>query len=207
MSSMNRLKMDPCTYTFDLKQSVGPGQYTVGTPRVDCEACFAADPAVRMSSVPRVSTGVSVSPDSLTDVESELFLLTRKASGCPIQKFLPTSREGGPLRSFPDCKTLPREDTRLSNPTCTLRCSGWNRFEWLCQNPQEKALVPFDFNINNRVVVKDNHRPCLPRLLDQTSSLPQNTMCAGPSAFSQAPSYPGDVSVLNTGNIHWATCK
>ena len=54
-----------------------------------------------------------------------------------------------------------QEDTRLSNPPCTLRGTGWNRWEWLCQDPQEE-LRPFDFNISNRIAAKDAHRPCIP---------------------------------------------
>ena len=30
----------------------------------------------------------------------------------------------------------------------------------------------FDFNINNRLIVKDNHRPCVPRPIDQSPALP-----------------------------------
>jgi hypothetical protein len=32
--------------------------------------------------------------------------------------------------------------------------------------------MPFDWNINNRLVVKDNHRPCVPTPQDQRDSLP-----------------------------------
>lgn len=207
MTSLTRLRSDACTYSFDLKQSTGPGQYLIGTPRIECQACYSTDPTVRMSSIPRISTGISESANrSLVDVESDLFLIDRKASLCPIQKFLPTKDEGGPLVSFPDCKSLPREDTRLSNPTCTLRCSGWNRWEWLCQNPQDNALIPFDFNISNRLVVKDNHRPCLPKPMNQDAALPQNKMCDGHNTMDRAPSYPGDVTPLNIGNQHWRRC-
>ena len=34
------------------------------------------------------------------------------------------------------------------------------------------CLIPFDHNINNRIIVKDNHRPIIPKPLDQTSALP-----------------------------------
>ena len=64
------------------------------------------------------------------------------------------------------------ENTRLSNPSCNLRGTGFNRWEWLCNNPQERVLIPFDVNVSNRLVVKDNHRPVIPTLIDQTSILP-----------------------------------
>ena len=74
--------------------------------------------------------------------------------------------------SFDNC-FIGSEDTRLSNPACNLRGTGWNRWEWLCLDPQERVLMPFDYNINNRLVVKDNHRPCIPKPIDVTPSLPK----------------------------------
>lgn len=75
--------------------------------------------------------------------------------------------------SFPDCNIPPSEETRTSNPPCNLRGTGWNRWEWLCKNPQERIEVPFDFNISNRIIVKDNHRPCVPTPVDPTPVLPK----------------------------------
>ena len=54
------------------------------------------------------------------------------------------------------------EEIRTSNPPCNLRGTGWNRWEWLCMDPQERVLMPFDNMVSNRIIVKDNHRPCVP---------------------------------------------
>ena len=67
------------------------------------------------------------------------------------------------LTHWKDCM-IPAEETRTSNPPCNLRGTGWNRWEWLCLDPQERVEIPFDYNIDNRIVVKDNHRPCIPTL-------------------------------------------
>ena len=173
--SFTRLNWDSCTYKHDLKQAVGSADYMLNPPRIECRACFSTDPAIRMSSVVNHSTGIatcSTNTTPLIDIDSELKIINRKLSNCPTDQYLPSTKPYCTLSSFPDCKALPREDTRLSNPACTLRCSGWNRWEWLCQNPQDKSLIPFDYNINNRLIVKDNHRPCLPTPLSQTKVLP-----------------------------------
>ena len=73
---------------------------------------------------------------------------------------------------FKDCTLLQQEDTRLSNPACNLRGTGWNRWEWLCHDPQERVLMPFDYHINTNILERDNHRPCVPEPMDQTMSLP-----------------------------------
>lgn len=77
----------------------------------------------------------------------------------------------GGLTHWRDCG-IPVEDTRLSNPACNLRGTGINRWEWLCLNPQDRVEMPFDYNISNRIVVKDNHRPCVPTPLDPSPMIP-----------------------------------
>ena len=76
------------------------------------------------------------------------------------------------LTHYRDC-LMTSEETRTTNPACNLRGTGWNRWEWLCLDPQERVEIPFDHNINNRILVKDNHRPCIPKPLDQTLSMPK----------------------------------
>jgi len=174
MSFNTRLSYDACAYKHTLKQSVGSADYILNTPRTDCKPCLSSDPSVRMSNSVRYSEGVSVCNNiPLVDVDSELKLLTRRASDCPSQKYIPTGKPMCTMRHYESCtSTPPQEDTRLSNPPCTMRSTGWNRWEWLCKNPQEKALIPFDFNINNRLIVKDNHRPCVPTPINQAPCLP-----------------------------------
>lgn len=167
-SALSSLNYDDCTYKHNLKQSVSVGDYMINQPRVECVACFEPSPSIALN-----KTGVNVCADKpLIDVDSELKLINRHATNCPTGMFLPSEQPFCSTKSLLDCRSLPNEETRLSNPPCTLRSSGWNRWEWLCQNPQEKALVPFDYMISNRIVVKDNHRPCIPSPIDQGHSLP-----------------------------------
>ena len=76
------------------------------------------------------------------------------------------------LKHFKDCM-FSQEPTRLSNAPCNLRGTGWNRWEWLCINPQERVEIPFDWNVSSRTLAKDNHRPCIPTPLDQTPAMPR----------------------------------
>lgn len=163
--SFSRLNYDDCTYTHTLRESVGPGEYYIATPKVDCESCYFPSPDVR------IDHNGAGKCKSLIDVDSELMGITRKASNCPFDKFLPRKEECE-MKLGKDCMGLTTEETRLSNPPCTLRGTGWNRWEWLCQNPQDKVFIPFDYNINERLVAKDNHRPCVQDPLNQNESLP-----------------------------------
>ena len=94
------------------------------------------------------------------------------------------------MSTFKDCDIPSRENTRLSNPPATLRGTGWNRWEWLCENPQKRSLVPFDYNINNRLVTKDNHRPLVPNPIDQSVFLPPQNNNPIRVEISQAPAVP-----------------
>ena len=174
--SLTSLNNDMCTYKHNLKQSIGPSDYMVGAPKVECVACFQNDPAVRFGSGYAGGSGGkyggSVCENKhLVDVSSELLNMSRKASNCPLDKYIPYKSVCKPI-NLVDCKAINSEDTRFSNPPCTLKGTGWNRWEWLCKDPQDKALIGFDYNISNRIVVKDNHRPCLPNPINQSISLP-----------------------------------
>jgi len=69
------------------------------------------------------------------------------------------------------------EDTRLSNSACTNRGVGINRFQWLPMDPQERVLHEFDYQINTKILSKDNHRACLPNPQNQyvVYPVPNNT--------------------------------
>jgi hypothetical protein len=70
---------------------------------------------------------------------------------------------------------IPREDTRLSNPPCTLKETGINRWEWICYDPQERAIEEFDrIPVNYRMVAKDNHVPCIDQPQDQSVFFPNS---------------------------------
>lgn len=193
---MSQLRYDNCTYSTDLRQSVGPGQYLLGTPWPNCSPCHQTDTRIQLG-----TGGVSIcgppQQRPMIDVESELYNITRPASGCPARNFMPPLDKNGAPRPFctlqaqPDCRetNLPTEDTRLNNPPCTLRGTGWNRWEWLCQDPQEKALVSFDTMVDTAIVAKDNHRPHLACPLDQTMALPADAHSPAAMAIDAPPAW------------------
>lgn len=233
--SFNRLPYDNCSYNQTLLESEGPGSYQLMTPANVSQMCMSDDPYIRA----QYMGSRHVPGTSLIDVDSELMNITRPASECPSQKYIPhansssfcsspnshqgkstdtipannrngytamnsqpTKTEGfqskptGNHMNFSNCFT-PTESTRLSNPPCTLRGTGWNRWEWLCKNPQDRVEVPFDHMIDSVLMAKDNHRPLIPRPLDQTLALPTATdepMCETLYAAPEVPTGPPSVN-------------
>lgn len=198
--SFTHLDYDPCTYQTNLVQSIGPGDYSIATPFVQCSTCLSGDPWLQGSG------GVSVCEDRLLiDIDSELHNLTRPATNCPAGMYHPTKTPFcTSSKDFGAClDAVATEDTRLTNPPCTLRGTGWNRWEWLCRNPQENIEVPFDWNISSKLVAKDNHRPCIPCPLNDSRALPIDdgnevkwtpTACAGGDQTRTMP------------RVDWRTC-
>ena len=175
--SLNRLAYDNCSYEQVLGESLGPGFYQLTTPPNTCKPCHSTDPRIRLQ-----TTGVSLNKDThIVDVDSELLGLTRNASNCSAKQFNPNNpcitnsklcidMEKTPIE-FDDCFKN-TEDTRLSNPPCNLRGTGWNRWEWLCKNPKENIENPFDSLIDSRTLAKINHRPCIPEPMEQFTVYP-----------------------------------
>ena len=174
--SLNRLSYDTCHYTNFLSKSMKQGHYHLNTPPIDCEPCYPNHSTIRLQK--RGNSMVKNAP--MIDVNSELKGITRKLSKCDRSYYQPQKGKiqighkyiKNDIIDYKDCQK-PSLDTRLIDPPCTLRGTGWNRWEPLCLNPQDHVFIPFDTNINNRLVVKDNHRPCLPKPLSQTDVYPK----------------------------------
>lgn len=198
------LRDDSCSYQEKLRRSVGPGMYMLGTPANDCSPCgqdVPADPYLRWQNW---GPGFCASGSAVDD-GSELLGLNYKNSKCNKDAYAPGKYSTKGVCHAPDVHKNPRmcmaptEDTRLSNPPCTLKCTGWNRWEWLCYDPQERAIIPFEWNVSNRIVVKDNHVPVLPEPMDQSALLPPPTN-ANPSSQIAAWKPPQNCGVHGPGN-------
>ena len=169
-----RNRYDVQDYNRDLYQTIRPGYFKTNLPRNDCDGCLNPNPTHN------ASFGNSLHNKNLMDVDSELMGLTRKNTKCPENKYNPDRAneefKNSDKKHFRDCPNFVGESTRLSNPGCTLRGTGFNRWEWLCQNPQDKAIEPH-FNVlrqDTRLMTKDEHRACIPNLLEQGKICPKS---------------------------------
>jgi hypothetical protein len=199
--SFSKLSYDTCAYDKYLEESLGVGNYMLNAPFTNCDKdCFFQSPYVRQS-----MGGVALCDNKeLIEVYSELLGLNMKQSKCPKERVFDANY--CKTNKLKDCGSdfMNPEDTLLSNPPCTLRGTGWNRWEQLCENPQDKAIMPFEREISNRTIVKDNHRPCIPILKNNDDVMP--------SHYKDGTCIT-DVEVENMYNekestpfIHWRSC-
>ena len=171
-----RINYDSCSYTEKLKRTIGPGLYSLNTPYNDCSDCdgFPDDPSLRYQNYGPNTCMMKTAVDD----SSELLGINYKLSKCNAEEYFPGKYQKTSGCTVDNYKTrecsAPREDTRLYNPACSLRGTGINRWEWLCYDPQSKAIEDFDrVPVNYRMVAKDNHVPLIEKPMDQTLCFPQ----------------------------------
>lgn len=212
LPSLNHLRYDESTYLTDLGQSRGPGSYILETPTPHCKPCFANDAMLKMG-----TSGHRECEDRLLiDVDSELLGITRKASRTPAcQNVAPVCAASVKVPDCTDNSMLPVQDTRLNNPPSTLRGTGWNRWQWLCRNPQEHAIIGFETLVDTSILTKDNHRPMICTPLDQTVFLPprkyEDPARGAPKWQPDCPKMDGPYDPNAFTNpipsMHWRSCE
>tara|TARA_B100000401_G_scaffold392869_1_gene300404 strand:+ start:6129 stop:6746 length:618 start_codon:yes stop_codon:yes gene_type:complete len=193
--SFSRLNYDSCAYDKAIKQSTAVGDYMTKAPKNETK-CFFDTPYMRLD-----KSQVSTCKDTpMIDIDSELLGLKRTAAKCQESKMpacvmdnLRPCREGN--------KFMSAEDTKLSNPPCTLRGTGWNRWEWLCKDPQETAEIPFQTLISDKTLAKDNHRPLVPKPHDATNELVSDMSCYTDSPSIKYPEAEEEIPL-----VHWRSC-
>ena len=177
--SFSRNAYDECAILESTQEAMGPGLYKVNEPKIFCpgDGCYPYAPSVRLQKI-----GGSICADKpLVDVDSELKRLNYILSDDDNKGYQPCSKYCD-LYNFKDCYQ-PQENTRMDNPPSNMRGTGINRWEWLCQNPQDKVSfdvgngrLPFQSHVDTNILFRDNHRPCLPHPIDPELSLPhENT--------------------------------
>ena len=93
-----------------------------------------------------------------TEVESDLKGVGRPPTRWREDKLL-YNPETNPMNNAgytngPD-ENISNNFNRLTNPPCTLRATGWNRWQPLFHNPQAVFETPFDFFIPSRLIDKE----------------------------------------------------
>ena len=188
--TFERLKYDTEGYEQALKRSTSQLAYQLYPGYMSsCDQTRPAQPGMLGKQ------GVSVSyTRPLIDIESDLFRINTRASKDSTKQYTPycpdmtNSTDGYPcgggvtkgsnnsqekLHHFRPANNF-TDYTRSLNPPSTLRGTGINRFAPLSMDPQnpERWLQTAEIGINNRMVVKDNHIPCIPKPLNEQRLFP-----------------------------------
>ena len=148
--AFTRSRYDVCKMVENNAITTGPSRYTLGVPNAYGNAVFVPNPTIRMQ-----LWGASHDMSSTkTDVESDLLNLSRPNGRVPCGQYQAGQDSRRTLTAMPE-REFPQVDSRLVDPPCTLRGSGWNRWSWLCEDPQAAVMMPFEHQVDSRHAARD----------------------------------------------------
>lgn len=154
--AFTRNRYDDFHQVDDNRISTYASRYVLNPPAMNCPTTFPANATVRIQ-----KSGDSwVRGQWRTDVESDLRGIGRLGTRvrCDEAQYNPTTNTMNQLgtQNAPD-QVVPMTFARLVDPPCTLRATGWNRWQPLFHNPQETFETPFDFFIPSRDLDKERY--------------------------------------------------
>ena len=182
--SQTRPRWDAFHQMDDMRITSYQLRYMLNQPAINCPTTFPVQPTTR----------IQYSGDSWkegkwrTDVETDLKGINRFGNRvrCDEKLYNPDTNKFNsiPLEHAQD-GSFPLNFNRLHNPPCTLRTTGWNRWQPLFHDPQATFEQPFDFFIPSRDVDKKlyqtrknkptpNDLPSYNGLADQSKFGPRN---------------------------------
>ena len=152
--ALTRGKFDDFHQADDMRITSYAMRYYLNTPDANCPTSYPVDATTRIQ-----KSGASWPAGKWkTDVESDLKGINRLSSRVWADKKLynpETNRMNNtPLQAAPD-ESTPMLFQRLVNPPCTLRATGWNRWEALPHQPQLTFETPFDHYIPSKMLDKE----------------------------------------------------
>ena len=144
--ALTRGKFDDFHQVDDMRITSYALRYYVNPPDANCPSSYPVNATTRIQ-----QSGASWPTGRWkTDVESDLKGITRLGSRIRVDKKLynpDTNVMNNTALEAPPDETVPMLFERLVNPPCTLRATGWNRWEGLPHQPQLNYETPFDFFI------------------------------------------------------------
>lgn len=155
--ALTRSRFDTFHQIDDNRISAYSCNYYTNSPSINCPNNYPANATVRLQ-----KNGNSY-PTGLwkTEVETDLRGANRLSSRirCSEQHDPRTNKiTNTPLTNLTDGIVVPLTFTKLQDPPCTLRGTGWNRWTPLFHNPQETFETPFDFFIPSRSIDKERYK-------------------------------------------------
>jgi hypothetical protein len=154
--ALTRPKFDDFHQIDDMRITSYALRYYANPPDANCPKSFPVDATVRLQ-----QSGDSYPMGKWrTDVETDLKGINRLSSRikCDVLYNPDTNvMNNTPYAALPD-ESFPMLFNRLSNPPCTLRATGWNRFDSVPHQPQRSFETPFDFFIPSKDIDKERMR-------------------------------------------------
>ena len=148
--AFTRFNDDPSRVSKQLQQSTDPGRWVLNVPGNGDKPEYIADPQIR------IQTWGGNLMTNYIDLESELRGVSKRTSKDCLGKdeytkyIVPSDKI-----QYPSCRQLYTEQSRTILPAWTFR--DLEQVDWYYPplNPQENTCIPFETNLNTRILEKD----------------------------------------------------
>jgi hypothetical protein len=135
----------------------GPGRYMLNVPGNGEKPCFMEDPFIRLQ-----KWGANLRTNTI-NLESDLLGLTRKSNrDCIEQNNYRSNNVSSKLIEYPLCNPS-TEQSRATHPAWMVRDLEQVKYAILPLNPQENTCIPFQNNLNTRLIERDQFVAKIPR--------------------------------------------
>jgi hypothetical protein len=157
---------DKSLYEDSVKRSQRVGQYRLEQPLFFNKAPYPDDVRIGNPSGPATTNF-----QNRVDLESDLKGYTRPPSKELVNQHNPGNNS---YRLYNhNIVNFNVNETILENPPCTLRGTGYNRWDWLPINPQKAVTTEFNHMVDTRQLEKDRHYQCYINNSDQNKLMNQ----------------------------------
>ena len=155
--ALTRLRNDDFRQADDQRITSYALRYYLGKPNHQCDVSFPVE----------ATTRIQFAGDSFpqgkwrTDVESDLKNINRLGTRVrsDAHQYNPATNEyNNPTYTAAPDSSIPMGFNKLTNPPCTLRATGWNRWIDMPHQAQATFETPFDFLIPSRDLDKERCR-------------------------------------------------
>ena len=153
--AFGRKNYEEGTYDAYLERSTYNGKYALEEPRFFVNAPLMDSVYIRTGKYGHVKKDFG----DRVNVESEIQGYTRPSAREVVNQHEP-NRNMVSVDKFKDERFYVGV-TRLDNSGCTLRGTGFNRWDWVPLNPQKNVMIPFDCMVDTKQLAKDSHRPSI----------------------------------------------
>jgi len=164
--AFTRFKYDNCRTKKSLQQATDPGRWILNVPGNGDKPCYMEDPQI----IPQ-KWGANLRTNTI-NLESDLRGVNRNLSrDCLGKNEYQKYDVPNQAIQYPTCSQLTTEQSRATNPAWWYRDLEQNNFEYPPLNPQVNVCVPFQSNLNTRILEKDYFTPKRDCVLDQTKNM------------------------------------
>lgn len=185
--AFTRFKYDDCRTKKSLQQATDPGRWILNVPGNGDKPCYMEDPQI----IPQ-KWGANLRTNTI-NLESDLLGVNRHSSrDClgkdEYQKFNVPNQ----AIQYPSCNQLTTEQSRATNPAWWYRDLEQTDWQYPPLNPQVNTCLPFESNLNTRILEKDYFTPKRDCVLNETKNmlpvsfnLIRGSYIGGPSTCAQ----------------------